>query len=451
MSSPTWQAHLSPSFLAQQSWFLDSGETGWTCFTREPLPPSIRHLLEYLIEDPIQVNLMEPGPFESLRGEKLRHIHDAHTPSKGWVRQVLTQAVSQGASDVHFEPRGEYLLIRFRLDGQLMEARRFDGEYRESVTSRLKVLADLDVAEKRRPQDGGFQLSVADRLLDFRLSVVPTGMGEKMVVRILDRDRMNLGLSDLGLPDAIKQRLSQAMRRPHGMVLVTGPTGSGKTTTLYAALGEIAHTQRNIMTIEDPIEYQLDGLNQAQVRPGIGFGFSQALRCFLRQDPNVIMVGEIRDEETALMAIRASLTGHLMLSTLHTNTAVGAISRLRNLGVADHLLAASLHLILGQRLVRLLCEACKQPNPDKTQVASRRFHAKGCHHCQHTGFLGRTGVFEALPIDSVVAQALSESATEQHLLDLAPAYFPMSSHGQTLLRLGLTSHAEIVREVDGFQ
>lgn len=454
MKQQNWHSFLCPQFLAQQPWFLDEDENGWTCFSTEPLPPATRHLLLYLTQSSTLCEVaMEPARLEILRGEKQRLAHEEHThpPNKDWVQQVLSQAVAQGASDVHFEPRQDVLLVRFRLDGQLLEARRFDADYRELVTSRLKVLANLDVAEKRRPQDGGFQLVLGGRLLDFRLSSVPTGAGEKMVVRILDRERMRLGLSDLGMPILMEKQLASAMRRPHGMVLVTGPTGSGKTTTLYAALGEIADANLNIMTIEDPVEYQIEGLNQAQIRPGIGFNFAQALRCFLRQDPNVIMVGEIRDEETATMAVRAALTGHLMLSTLHTNTAVGAISRLRNLGVADHLLSASLHLLLGQRLVRLLCSHCRQLENDPNHTNPKRYRALGCQHCQQTGFRGRTGVFESLLLDSNVRKALNNGATEQELLEAAHGHLPMTAHGHSLLDLGITNLSQLVREVDGFQ
>ncbi len=327
-----------------------------------------------------------------------------------FVNQVLAEAIERRATDVHFEPFENAFRVRYRVDGVLQEAN-IPPEVRQfqpAIVSRLKILSHLDIAEKRLPQDGRIKLQVAAREIDVRVSVIPMLHGEAVVLRLLDRGAMLLGLEHLGMAERDRRLFERILDLPHGIVLVTGPTGSGKTTTLYAGLSRINDVERKIITIEDPIEYHLHGINQIQVSTKAGLTFARGLRSILRHDPDVILIGEIRDRETAEIAVQASLTGHLVFSTLHTNDAPGAITRLVDMGIEPYLVASSLEMVLAQRLVRLICPACRQPYaaPDADalrselggEIPDQLYHGRGCRQCQGTGYRGRTGIFELMPV-----------------------------------------------------
>ncbi|AGW15218.1 type II secretion system protein E (plasmid) [Megalodesulfovibrio gigas DSM 1382 = ATCC 19364] len=373
------------------------------------------------------------------------------------VNKTLKQAISQGASDIHLQGgRGDFE-VRFRLDGELRTVRRLAKALQPTVVARIKVMADLDVAETRAPQDGRIQVRLAKRDVDIRVSVIPTLNGEKAVLRILDRSKNILSLPELGFEGEDLDAFRRIIKAPYGILLVTGPTGSGKTTTLYAALTEIIDETKNILTVEDPVEYHLEGVNQVQVNRAAGVTFSTIIRSFLRQDPDIILVGEIRDEETASTAIQASLTGHLVLSTLHTNDAPTAVTRLLEMNVEPFLLASSMVLAMAQRLVRVLCPACREtvPLPQATQlllpdVGARLLtqqHGRGCGQCYHTGFAGRRGIFELLPIDEAVRSLIiaraSIDAFHQHRRDRGLR--TMWEHGLTLVEQGITTVEEVLR------
>lgn len=450
---------FSPEFLEKQRLLLEPDGRDWVCRADQKLAAEIETLLRVACPGRLTVQYLDSETWHRHADtpRERETTDDDQAEIVAWVGDLLREAVHQGASDIHLEPRLDCLQVRFRLDGRLQVKRTFGLEYRDEINSRVKVLADLDIAEKRRPQDGKIQMNIAGRAVDFRVSTIPTGKGEKVVIRVLDQSQSRPSIAGLGMPAHAETVFSQAVRRPHGLVLVTGPTGSGKTTTLYAALQEIRGDHLNITTIEDPIEYQIDGINQSQVRPGIGFGFSEALRSFLRQDPNVIMVGEIRDGETADMSIRASLTGHLVFSTLHTNSAPGAVPRLIDIGAEPYLVASSLQLVIAQRLVRRLCTHCLTED-DAVAAKFSRFPAQekqegtywipqGCRECKDTGYRGRLGVFEALAVDREVRQAIHDGGGEPALRAAATAYRPMLQHGLDLARDRQTSLDELLREV----
>jgi type IV pilus assembly protein PilB len=315
------------------------------------------------------------------------------------VEKCLKTAAKMGASDIHLERYEEEARIRFRWEGQLIEKYAVPPEQYNAIISRLKIMAGLDISERRLPQDGRIHFQWNKQKLDLRFSSMPTRFGEKCVLRLLQRKDAQLDLATLGMGPAELQAYQKSIRSPHGLILITGPTGSGKTTTLYASLHQLNQANRNLLTIEDPIEYQLKGVNQVQVKAGIGLTFDRALRAFLRQDPDVIMVGEIRDQATAQIALRAALTGHLVFSTLHTNSAWDAITRLTDMGVAPYLLAASLQMVVAQRLVKILCPSCKELGPELHQ-SQEIYVPGGCKQCHFTGFKGRKAVFEVLPVDS---------------------------------------------------
>jgi len=348
-----------------------------------------------------------------------------------FVNQVLTEAIEQRATDVHFEPFEDELRVRYRVDGVLQQAtippdvRRFQG----AIVSRLKILSLLDIAEKRLPQDGRIKLKVAGREIDVRVSVIPMLHAEAVVLRLLDRSAALLGLDGLGMSAEDQATLARILQLPHGIILVTGPTGSGKTTTLYAALSRINDIQRKIVTIEDPIEYHLQGINQIQVATKAGLTFARGLRSILRHDPDVILVGEIRDIETAEIAVQASLTGHLVFSTLHTNDAPGALPRLIDMGIEPYLVASSLEAVLAQRLVRLICPNCKEEFvPPDRRALQREFgpdvpdllcRGRGCRDCLGTGYRGRTGVFELMPITEGIGRLILDRASGGQIRKLA--------------------------------
>jgi len=346
------------------------------------------------------------------------------------VKMLLTRAVKDGASDIHIEPEENAVRIRQRVDGVLMQVMSVPKALEASIVTRVKILGGLDIAEKRLPQDGRIQLVAQGRDVDVRVSVQPTVTGENVVLRILDRETMGLGLEKLGLGSEKLRVFNEAVTRPNGMILVTGPTGSGKTTTLYSALKQISSPELNIMTIEDPVEYKLEGIRQTQVNPTAGYTFANGLRALLRQDPDVMMVGEIRDRETADMAIRSALTGHLVFSTLHTNDAAGAFARLIDMGIEPFLIASSVHCVIAQRLVRLICQKCKRPAQPSQYLLKKLgvggdagpfWYGKGCRLCHQTGYRGRAGMFEVLTMSPAVREAVLARQSAQALSDIATA------------------------------
>ncbi|MEP0823638.1 MAG: Flp pilus assembly complex ATPase component TadA [Ignavibacterium sp.] len=373
----------------------------------------------------------------------------------GLVNRIISEAIKLGSSDIHIEPYERLFRVRYRIDGVLHEARRPSLQSVKTVISRLKIMADLDIAEKRRPQDGRIRIPHDGRTIDIRVSTLPTDFGEKVVLRILDKSQLKLDLETLGFETEDLKAFKRVLKLPFGMILVTGPTGSGKTTTLYAALNFINKPEVNITTIEDPIEYNLPGINQTHVRADIGLTFAAALRSILRQDPNVIMLGEIRDTETAEIAIRAALTGHLVFSTLHTNDASSAITRLVDMGVEPFLVASSVKMILAQRLLRKLCDKCKRPiEPRPEEYAAfnalrGRFYAgKGCDECNRLGYKGRTAVYEILPVTNGLSDLISKNAGPARIRE------HLDSQGFVTLRTaalkkaerGETSLDEVLRE-----
>ena len=377
------------------------------------------------------------------------------------VEGMLRQAVRMRASDIHIEPRGEKVVARYRVDGQLHVVMELDAEMHRYVVSRIKILSDIDISETRMPQDGRFTAVVDDRPIDLRVSTLPTYYGEKAVLRILDKSQALVSLTQLGFLPDVQKGYKALLGTPQGMILVTGPTGSGKSTTLYASLHEIKDETRNITTVEDPIEYEVEGVNQCQVHPRIDLTFSRALRSILRQDPDIILVGEIRDLETAEMAFRASLTGHLVLSTLHTNDAPSAATRLLDMDIQPYLIASSIIGVLGQRLVRQICSRCREttePTPVEldqlnltAEEASRiTFHrGRGCEHCRNTGHHGRAGIFELMPMTKRLRELITAKATAAEIKDAARAEGMRSMKEDAMLKIdqGLTSAAEIIRAV----
>ncbi|TDK28680.1 type II secretion system protein GspE [Luteimonas aestuarii] len=343
------------------------------------------------------------------------------------INGLIAEAVRLGASDVHIESFESSLRVRLRVDGVMREAATLPARIAPLLVSRVKVMARLDIAEKRVPQDGRVSLAMGARSFDVRVSTLPTRGGERVVMRILDKDAGMRSLAELGMDGAVLSALREALRIPNGIVLVTGPTGSGKTTTLYAALSTLNDGERNILTVEDPVEYAIDGVGQTQVNTRVGMTFAAGLRAILRQDPDVVMVGEIRDGETAKIAVQASLTGHLVLSTVHTNDAAGAITRLRDLGIEPFLLASSLRLVLAQRLVRRLCPHCRAVDDAARPLARMAmpgfdgpvYRAMGCDHCRHTGYAGRTGIHEVIAVDDAIRRLVAEDAGEDALVRAA--------------------------------
>jgi general secretion pathway protein E len=380
--------------------------------------------------------------------------HDA--PIIRMINVLFTQALRQGASDIHIEPYEDRSAVRFRLDGILQNVAEPHRALHAAMVSRIKVMANLDIAEKRLPQDGRISLRLAGRQVDVRVATLPTSFGERAVLRLLDKDGGRLDLASLGMDEATLARVDGLIHQPHGIVLVTGPTGSGKTTTLYAALSRIDSRGLNIMTVEDPIEYELGGISQTQVNPRIDMTFARALRSILRHDPDVIMIGEIRDAETAQIAVQSSLTGHLVLATLHTNDAVSATTRLADMGVEPYLLSSSLIGVLAQRLVRKLCPACKSAYaPAAAELAElgsgyageKLYRPAGCPACHGTGYAGRTGIYELLAIDDE-ARRLIHGAESEHRLRAHAAARGMRTLREDALRWvlsGVTSLEEVVR------
>lgn len=375
------------------------------------------------------------------------------------INAILLDAIKKRASDIHFEPFEKFFRVRFRIDGILYEVMRPPIKLKSSILSRLKIMAKLDIAERRLPQDGRMRLRIGSREIDFRVNTVPTTHGEKAVLRLLDNTNLQFDLKNLGFEPFQRDMVIEAISRPYGMVLVTGPTGSGKTTTLYSALMELNKTSINISTIEDPVEYQLPGINQIQVNEEIGLTFASALRAFLRQDPDVILVGEIRDLETAEIAVKASLTGHLVLSTLHTNDSTSTITRLLNMGVEPFLLATSLNLILAQRLLRRVCTACAEPENvhpevlidlgfDQSEATTvKPIRGKGCKACSETGYKGRVAIYEVLLIDDELKDLILAGVTAAELRRHAKRKGLQTLRRAALNKVieGITTLEEVVR------
>ncbi|OGA99069.1 MAG: type II secretion system protein GspE [Burkholderiales bacterium RIFCSPHIGHO2_12_FULL_69_20] len=357
------------------------------------------------------------------------------------LNALLTQAAKDGASDIHIEPYERSSSVRFRVDGTLREVVQPNRALHAALISRLKIMAELDIAEKRLPQDGRISLRIGGRAIDVRVSTLPSAHGERAVLRLLDKTESKFTLEALGMSGDVLTAFDRLVHQPHGIVLVTGPTGSGKTTTLYASLGRIDTAGTNILTVEDPVEYELPGIGQTQVNAKIDLTFGKALRAILRQDPDVIMIGEIRDFETAQIAIQASLTGHLVLATLHTNDAPSAITRLIDMGIEPYLLSSSLLGAQAQRLVRKLCPHCKR------QDALGHWHPVGCAECSHTGYKGRTGVYELMVVDDALRALIHNRAAESELFAAAchTGFVPMRDDGQRLVAEGITSLEEVLR------
>jgi len=403
----------------------------------------------------------EEGGTERARRTRAEVAAASEAPIVRLVDSIIESAMAMRASDIHFEPQERFLRVRYRVDGTLLDQAEIPRPQMPAVTARLKVLCTMDVTETRRPQDGRMRFDDHGRAYDVRVSSVPTVNGEKLVLRILDKSTVLVPLGKLGfLPDQQTQFENQ-IRQPHGMVLVVGPTGSGKSTTLYASLNMLNDSRRNIMTLEDPVEYNIPGLNQVQVNPRIGLTFASGLRTFVRQDPDVILVGEIRDHETAEMAVQASLTGHLLLSTLHTNSAVGTIARLENLGVDPFLIAQALTGVVSQRLVAKVCPHCAvsfRPEPEVihaigiTEEEAESFafqRGRGCRSCHHRGYLGRLGVYEVMVIDDEIRRLIMRRAPEQELQDCAERRGMRSLRESVLLAVkeGVTTPEEMGRVV----
>lgn len=386
------------------------------------------------------------------------------TPIVKLLNLILSEAIHQGASDIHFEPHEEGLKVRYRIDGVLQYRHSSALDLQSQIITRIKVMAKLDIAERRLPQDGRIKLRMGTREIDFRVSTVPVVNGERVVLRILDKGNVVLGLDNLGmLPEALGS-FRKMIDMPEGIVLVTGPTGSGKTTTLYSAVCEMKSSESNIMTVEDPVEYKLQGIAQIGVHPKIGLDFSSGLRHILRQDPDIVMIGEIRDVETAEIAIQASLTGHLVMSTLHTNDAPSAVTRLVDMGIEPYLLSSSLVGVMAQRLVRTICSHCAseyQPSEQELRnlglqgPASRyRFRAgKGCNACYGSGYRGRHGVYELMRIDHHIQKQIVKSADAIDLRDLAlnQGMVTLRQHGAALVAQGVTTVAEVLRVTRGIE
>ena len=356
--------------------------------------------------------------------EDVHHLRDMafEAPIVKLVNMLITRAVESRASDIHIEPFENNVKVRYRIDGALTEVEAFPKRIQPAVISRIKIMSRLNIAERRLPQDGRIKLRVSGREIDLRVSTIPTIYGESIVMRILDRGSVLVGLQHLGFPEETLEEYKKLIVSPYGMLLVTGPTGSGKTTTLYASLSEINSEDKKIITIEDPIEYQIQGINQIQIKPQIGLTFANGLRHIVRQDPDIVMVGEIRDIETAEISIHSALTGHLVFSTLHTNDAAGAITRLLDMGIEAFLVSSSLIGVLAQRLVRVICPKCKEPYKpqqemiDKIELLSNNvttYHGAGCEECRHTGYQGRTGIFELMVVNEEIRRLIMERASSE--------------------------------------
>lgn len=421
-----------------------------------------RQSIETIIEEAdknIYADLSESG---AAAGEAdIAHLRDlaSEAPIIRLVNRLILHAVELRASDIHFEPFENEFKVRYRIDGVLHEAESPPSRLQAAIISRVKIMSKLDIAERRLPQDGRIKLRIADKEMDFRVSTVPTIFGESLVMRILDRENLVLDLEKIGFPSDMLSRYDELIAQPYGMILVTGPTGSGKTSTLYTTLAKINSSENKIITLEDPVEYQMRGVNQIQVNPKIGLTFAGGLRSIVRQDPDIILVGEIRDRETAEIAVQSALTGHLLFSTLHTNDAAGAITRLLDMGVENFLLSSTLLGILAQRLVRVICPHCKTAvTPDAKLLRSMNlkpgeaeriqfFAGTGCEECRNTGFRGRTGIFEYLPVDEDIRKEINEKSSTEKIRTAAirKGLVTLRQDGWRKVKEGITTIPEVLR------
>ena len=481
-------AHSLPFTFAQQHGVLLQQEGGLEVLHRETLPVPVLSELRRFLQAPFQLRQVAEADFqrrltqiyqrdnneavqmaEDLSSDiDLRRLAD-EIPETGdlmdadddapiirLINAILSQAVREQASDIHIETFEDKLSVRYRVDGVLAEVLSPKRMLAPLLVSRLKVMARLDIAEKRVPQDGRISVKIAGHAVDIRMSTIPSAHGERVVLRLLDKQAGQLQLGQLQMNEQVLDTYARALHSPHGIILVTGPTGSGKTTTLYAGLTHINDSMRNILTIEDPIEYMLPGVGQTQVNTKVDMTFARGLRAILRQDPDVVMVGEIRDLETAEIAVQASLTGHLVLSTLHTNTAIGAITRLQDMGIEPFLLSSSLIGVMAQRLVRLLCTECREPfeatdaERQWLRVESGEpptlYRSKGCPQCNSTGYRGRTGIYELIELDDTLRGMIHASASEQDMLEEARRHSAgIDENGRRRVLAGETSIQEVMR------
>lgn len=462
---------------------IDRDETRVQVGLRQGDDPRVLAEVRRIVGAPLAVDVVEPARFDrllsdryaagglaadaaaSIGGDELGLLVDSipstedlldtqdDAPIIRLINGLIAEAARLGASDIHIEPYETGLVVRMRADGALAERHRLPANVASMVVSRIKVMARLDIAERRVPQDGRIGLTLGGKSLDVRVSTLPSRAGERVVMRLLDKDNAGIDLDALGMPPKINRAFRGALAEPNGIVLVTGPTGSGKTTTLYAGLRLLNDGSRNILTVEDPVEYAVDGVGQTQVNPKVGLSFAAGLRAILRQDPDVVMVGEIRDRETAEIAIQASLTGHLVLSTVHTNDAAGAITRLRDMGIEPFLLASTLRAVIAQRLVRRLCPSCRVPVPADEAVAALLgiapgttvYRPGGCSECGQSGFKGRVGVFEAIRVtDDIRRHVLAgdEAGLAQAAFRETPA---LDGAARALVLDGVTVPEEAIR------
>ncbi len=423
---------------------------------------NMRPAQESITED-VDAHGRDDDDASSVELRDIREQVDA-APVVKLVNSVLARAADEGASDIHFEPQAKDLLVRFRHDGVLHETMTIPRRLQPGVLSRLKIMADLDIAERRVPQDGRIGLVVGGRPIDMRVASLPTVYGEKIVIRLLDRGNVMLRLEQLGFSEIALTRYTKSFTKPYGAILVTGPTGSGKSTTLYGTLNILNTADKNIITVEDPVEYRLEGINQVQINPKAGLTFASGLRSILRCDPDIIMVGEIRDKETAQIAVESALTGHLVLSTLHTNDAPGALSRLTEMGVEPFLTASAVDCVIAQRLVRKLCEYCRDPYPATKELLERLgfsrdavekwketqlYKAAGCAHCNGTGYKGRLGIYEIMPVTEALERLIVERKSADELARVAVAEGMVSLRQDGLERVlqGVTTVEEISRVI----
>ncbi|MGD1954774.1 MAG: GspE/PulE family protein [Sphingomonadales bacterium] len=488
---PALPADANMTFLkAKPALFIEADGSKWRLVVTDPTDESLIAALKFTVNKPADIligteadilsALSQLSDDEDQQGlsvaaaievigsasesDDISALQDLNSdaPAIRAVNKIISDAVEQHASDIHIEPLERSVVVRYRSDGMLREILSLGQGMASALVSRIKVMAKLDIAEKRLPQDGRIRTSIRGQNVDLRVSTSPTIYGESVVLRILGRSTTPLDLTELGLPDLSVQHMQKALARPNGIILVTGPTGSGKTTTLYAALNKLHTPDTKILTVEDPIEYLMPGINQVQVKPDIGLTYAKALRSFLRQDPDVMMVGEIRDKETADIAIRAALTGHLVLSTLHTNSALGAITRLVDMGIEPFLIANTLVLSVGQRLVRQRCGQCKikrAPRHAEQQVFESHmglvpnfvFDKGGCPACQQTGFSGRIPIIETTPIDDQLAHIITQTASEAQMNSYAQeqGYKSLFADGLSRVANGLTTISEVERAALG--
>lgn len=421
---------------------------------------AFQHALKEIDVDAIEVTTASDTTSDEPGIDQLRELVD-EAPIVRLANLILGQAAKDGASDIHVEPTRDGMRIRYRVDGILREAMQLPRKVQSALTSRLKIMSTMDIAEKRAPQDGRISLVIDGKQWDFRVSTLPSAFGEKVVLRLLDKSAIGVGLHRLGIMPKTLEQFENLITRTYGIILVTGPTGSGKSTTLYSVLSKLNSTEKNILTIEDPVEYELAGLTQVGVNPRAGLTFAAGLRCMLRQDPNIIMVGEIRDSETALIAVEAALTGHLVLSTLHTNDAAGAVSRLLDMGVEPFLIASAVCGVLAQRLCRVICPRCKvayQPPMDAVRRLGisqentqgvKFYRGKGCDFCKGTGYKGRTGIYELMAVNDEIRELALERASSQKIKEAAirGGMVTLKADATEKVLLGMTTLEETLRVV----